>query len=342
MSRVGGRATLWVAGLVLAAFAAALVETGRRFVETRRVHRVPILMYHKIGPVDHNAWWVPTDVFEHQMRALRNQGYTSILPRDLADHRWAGKRLPRRPVLITFDDGYRDSLRRAEPILRRCGFQAVAYLITDRVADREEAPLTHEGVECLTWPEIERMRKRGTFVFGGHGHRHENLAASSDPDPVIRECYRALRAHGIHRPAGFCYPYGERAPRAVEAVRRSGFRSAVVCEDRVAVTGPDVLLFELPRVSVMGGRHAFAFEPGALEAARAGQPAAVRHEGVPIEVSPRWVRAGAGPAGGWLPPQDLGPGARLQAAPPPGPGALTRLEIWDKHRLFLLASLSAR
>ena len=75
--------TLVVAGILLLAFVVALGLTVQRLRESHRTRAVPILMYHKIGDVANNAWWVPKGVFERQLRALRNQGYNTVLPDDI-------------------------------------------------------------------------------------------------------------------------------------------------------------------------------------------------------------------------------------------------------------------
>ena len=342
-----------LAGMFLLAFVIAFGLTVQRLRESRRTRAVPILMYHKIGAVAANAWWVPTDVFERQLRDLRNQGYSTVLPDDIVKHRKTGKRLPPMPVMITFDDGYRDSLAIAEPLLKKYGFHAVVYLITDTVAETPEARRQYEGVDVLTWPEIKAMQKRGTFVFGGHGHRHQNLAAMDDPYPDIRECYLRLRRHGIRQPFSFCYPYGQYNARTIAAVKRTGFRSAMACEDRVALTGKAMNLLALPRVSVMGGEH--EFHVNCLSAGATPDEIVLRsmHTGIPMEVSPRLVLSGAtadqglpacgGAIGdqGWLPAVEVSNGKYEWRWPRPANGsnaAPVRLEIWDKHRLFLMFS----
>ncbi|MFH1970517.1 MAG: polysaccharide deacetylase family protein [Verrucomicrobiota bacterium] len=363
------------AGVLLLAFVVALGLTMQRLRESHRTRAVPILMYHKIGAVTNNAWWVPTGVFERQLRALRNQGYSTILPDDIVNHRKAGKRLPPKPVMITFDDGYRNSLALAEPLLKKYGFRAVVYLITDTVAETPETRRQYEGVDVLTWPEIKAMQKRGTFVFGGHGHRHQNLAALTDPYPDIRECYLRLRRQGIRQPFSFCYPYGQYNARTIAAVKHAGFRSAMVCEDRVALTGKPMNLLALPRVSVMGGEHEFHVKPSRYPPE--GGVIGIMHTGIPMEVSPRLIwsglparpsyahrskgfatflrppeqasrrrEAGAAPAKagatveqGWLPAVEVRNADYEWRWPANGSNAApVRLEIWDKHRLFLMWS----
>lgn len=327
--------TLAIAGILLLVFAIALGLSAQRLRESRQVHAVPILMYHKIGAITNNAWWVPTGVFERQLRALRNQGYSTVLPDDLVNHRKSGQCLPPKSVIITFDDGYRDSLIIAEPLLKKYGFRAMVYLITDTVAETPEARRQYEGVDVLTWPEITAMQKRGTFVFGGHSHRHPNLVTVEDPDADIRECYIQLSRQGIRQPFSFCYPHGEYNTRIITAAKRAGFRSAMVCEDRVALTGKAMSLLALPRVSVMGGEHEFHASRLSASATPGKIGLHVMHTGIPMEVSPRIVWGDPTVDDGWLSAVEVRnadyewfwPANASNAAP-------VRLEIWDKHRLF--------
>jgi len=335
--------SLAVAGMLLLAFIVALGLSLQRLRESHRTHAVPIMMYHKIGAVFNNAWWVPTEEFERQLRALRNQGYSTVLPADIINHRKAGQRLPPKSVMITFDDGYRDSLVIAEPLLKKYGFRAVVYLITEAVAETPEARRKYEGMDILTWPEIKAMQKRGTLVFGGHGHRHPNLAVTPDPYADIRECYLQLRRQGIRPPLSFCYPHGEYNERIIAEVKRAGFRSAMACEDRVALTGTDMNLLALPRVSVMGGEHEFHVNRLSAGATPGEIALHVMHTGIPMAVSPRLVWSGAGDQEGWLAPADIRGGDYewRWPLPPPANGAgaaPVRLEIWDKHRLFPMFS----
>ncbi|MDP2990996.1 MAG: polysaccharide deacetylase family protein [Kiritimatiellota bacterium] len=333
--------TLVVAGIILLALVVALGLAVQRLRESHRTRAVPILMYHKIGAIANNAWWVPTGVFERQLRALRNQGYSTVLPDAIVNHHKAGQRLPPKSVMITFDDGYRDSLALAEPLLKKYGFRAVVYLITDTVAETPGTRRQYEGVDVLTWPEIKAMQQRGTFVFGGHSHRHQNLAVVDDPYPDIRECYLRLRRQGIRQPFSFCYPHGQYNARTIAAVKRAGFRSAMACEDRVALTGKAMNMLALPRVSVMGGEHEFHVNRLSARAAPGEIVLHVMHTGIPMEVSPRLVWSGATTNQDYLPAVEIknadyewrwpSPAHESNAVP-------VRLEIWDKHRLFMMWS----
>lgn len=328
--RARARAVWLGAGLfLLAVFAAA------RVCEMRRALTIPILMYHHVGYSETSVWSVTAEDFERQLRCLREQGYAAILPADLVANRRWGRRLPRRPVIITFDDGYLDSLTIAEPLLARNGMRGIVYLITDFVAAGPSQRRRFEGADCLTWPEVRAMRRRGTLAFGGHSHNHINLAAAADPFAQTRECYLQIKNNAGFKPDSFCYPYGQYNERAAAAVRRAGFSTAMACKDAPAAIGPGTDLFGLPRVSVMGGRRRFAVERAAEKETPGELVARVAHWGVPLTVAPRLLGA---PGAGWLAERDLGNGVevewrwRAQAAP----DADLSLEIWDRHRVLRL------
>lgn len=323
------------AGVALAVLAALIAWRVWRGVERRFERPVPILMYHHIGPVEDSPWWVPADVFERQLKSLREQGYTSILPADLAAHQRQGKRLPRRPVILTFDDGYLDSLTAAEPLLKKYGFRGMVYLITGAVGDAPDKRQQYEGSDCLVWPEVRAMRRRGVLSFGGHGHQHYNLAVAEDPFPTIMDCFKAIKKKAGFKPDSFCYPHGQYNEQVMDAVRRAGFTTAVVCEDAVATSGPEAKLLALPRVSVMGGRHRFAVARARDKEETPGEIVIrVTHVGVSLDIAPRLPGA---PDGGWLPARELRHGSEVdwcwKLATSAVPAQIS-FELWDRNRIF--------
>jgi len=331
--------TLWSA--VVLALVAAGASLWLR-AERNRARPVPILMYHKLGVAD-SKWSVAPDDFEAHLAFLREAGYCSILPRDLAANRRWGKPLPRRPVILTFDDGYLSAMTIAEPLLRKYGFRAVCYLITSLVAERPEERRQYEQADVLTWPEVKQMLERGTVVFGGHTRHHVNLAASSNPYPEIRACLNDIRDATGFRPDAFCYPFGQFRDATVPAVERAHFTTAVTCEDIVDRTGPDLDLYRLPRVSVMGGRHRFAAELVRDAEESAGVGFRLRYQGTPMTVTPRVCAQDSDPEQGWLPPLDLtgrdDTVLRSAADAKRGPDSY-RLEIWDRNRVLRLFAAS--
>jgi peptidoglycan/xylan/chitin deacetylase (PgdA/CDA1 family) len=144
--------------------------------ESERTLRV--LMYHKVNDSWPNPTTVPTDVFAEQMELLGTLGYAPVSLDRVRDHYLEGAPLPPGAVLITFDDGYRDNLKNALPILQRHGYPAVVFVPIGYLDD--DRPLPHEemlrtlGVrnETVDWDELAALEAGGIRVEShGIGHR---------------------------------------------------------------------------------------------------------------------------------------------------------------------------
>jgi peptidoglycan/xylan/chitin deacetylase (PgdA/CDA1 family) len=144
--------------------------------EAERTLRV--LMYHKVNDVTPNPTTVPTAVFAEQMELLAELGYVPVTLEHVRDHYLHGTPLPQGAVLITFDDGYRDNLRNALPILQEHGYPAVIFVPIGFLDG--DLPLPHEealralGVrnETVDWSELAELEAGGVRVEShGIGHR---------------------------------------------------------------------------------------------------------------------------------------------------------------------------
>ena len=102
-----------------------------------------ILMYHKINDLPDNPTTVPVWKFDEQLSRLGELGYNVVDLDAVLDHYTIGKPLPEKAVLITFDDGYRDTLENALPVLQEKGFTAVIFIPVAYMED--ETPLPHEA-----------------------------------------------------------------------------------------------------------------------------------------------------------------------------------------------------
>lgn len=138
--------------------------------------RVPILMYHSISDnlfgKSHPYFQINTSVetFAHQMRWLRSHGYRTVDLPELIEKFERGENLPN-AVVITFDDGYRDFLGGALPVLKQCGFSATIFLATDRI---RSTPACLDGAEYLTWSDVRELHAQG-IQFGSHTVTHPDM-----------------------------------------------------------------------------------------------------------------------------------------------------------------------
>ena len=158
---------------------------------------IPIVMYHGVGP-DRAGWpwnhlFTPADVFDLQMRALRDEGWTTVSLSELRAHMASGAPLPAKPVVLTFDDGYADNWVYAYPILKKHGHRAAIWLSTDFVDPRREPRATLEDVWAgrarensldprgyLSWSEMRRMAESGHVEIQSHAMTHTWYPSSGE------------------------------------------------------------------------------------------------------------------------------------------------------------------
>jgi len=95
----------------------------------RRTRPVPVLLYHHFAEESVSDLVVTPERFRRQMTAVKRAGFTAVTVQQLLDYVQRGTPLPRKPVLITFDDGYSSNLELAAPILEELGLRATVFVI---------------------------------------------------------------------------------------------------------------------------------------------------------------------------------------------------------------------
>jgi len=217
---------------------------------------VPILMYHHVGEPPPGADAIRRDLtvspsqFEAQLAYLSEEGYQTIHLSDLIVHLQMGRRLPPKPVVITFDDGYRDAFTNAYPLLKEYGFVATFFIIT-RLAD--------EGREdYLSWAEIKALHA-AVMEIGSHTYTHPDLRGQPY-DYVVWQVLgskEAIEAR-IKEPVRlFSHPSGKYDQQVVEVLKSTGFWGAVAISQGAHQFSDRT--FELQRMRVRGSYNMYDF-----------------------------------------------------------------------------------
>ena len=192
-----------------------------------------VLMYHKVNDVPENPVTVPVSQFDEQMAQLRELGYRPVDLDAVLAYYVDGVPLPPRAVLITFDDGYRDNLQNAAPILEKHGYPAVlfmpvAYLDAGRPLPHDERLATRGVVNrTLGWRELAELEAAGIRVES-HGIGHRPLA-DLELDEAAREITlsKLKLEERLGRPVrAFAYVKGSEAhyrPVHLSLLRQAGY-----------------------------------------------------------------------------------------------------------------------
>ncbi len=165
--------------------------TGAGVIDSDDERTLRVLMYHKINDEPENPVTVPVSLFDEQLAQLGELGYTPVSLDDVFAYYVDDAPLPPRAVLITFDDGYRDNLENAVPVLQRHGYPAVlfvpiGYLDGPRPLPHEEH-LAGRGIRnrTLQWEDLAALEAAGVRVES-HGIGHRPLA-DLEVDEAARE-----------------------------------------------------------------------------------------------------------------------------------------------------------
>ena len=226
-----------------------------------RPRDLPVLMYHNVLPDEEatDAYKVSVSEFARQMDELETAGYRTVLPNDIYLASRGLRPLPRKPVAITFDDGYLGVRDFAEPILARHGFRAICYAVTARLGGEGAERATFDSGPLLSTNEAAAMAARGVVALGSHSRTHRpNPRALCGEIPESR--YELRRRTGA-KTKDYSYPHGLYGyPEMYEALRKGKFRTAVICEDRMFRYGTETNLLAIPRLTVYGGPHGVRVE----------------------------------------------------------------------------------
>ncbi|ATD54488.1 polysaccharide deacetylase family protein [Clostridium chauvoei] len=184
---------------------------------------VPILMYHSIADLDPtNNLMVPTSQFEEQVKWLKENGFTSMLMGDVISSLKTGK-VPKKPVAITFDDGYVDNYTNAYRILKKYDMKATFFIITDNT-DKDPA--------YMSLNMLKEMKESG-MAIESHTANHLELDKLSREDKVysIRQAKDFLKNNlGIENKY-LCYPVGKCDNETIEVAKELGIEGAVTTQN---------------------------------------------------------------------------------------------------------------
>ena len=227
-----------VIGIILVIFIVALSF----FTWLQKKYVVPILVYHHVDYVPEGTLSLNTvspSNFARQMMYLRKNDYIVLRFYELVNLIESGEPIPRKSVVVTFDDGYEDNYKFAFKILKKNVIPATIFIVTDLV-----------GVHgYLTWDEIKEMQAHGIFI-GSHSRRHPYLPDLTYEQQVdeIKE-RRRIRKEKLGTPINFfAYPSGGFNKQIVRIVKEAGYLGACTTNRGFNRLNTDV--YELKRIRI--------------------------------------------------------------------------------------------
>lgn len=212
------------------------VRSLARLAPSEAGRQVPVLMYHAVGD---DCWgeahlFVKPAELERQLQYLQDNGYETIFLEDLAHVEQYKK-----PIILTFDDGYDDNYTQLFPLLQKYGMKATIFMIAGDIGKPHK----------LTRPQLRELAQSDLVSIQSHGWSHRNMADMGWAE-LISELLRSKLALAFacgRVPTAVSYPNG----RCTERTRTAAgwfYAYGVRTFDGTYLTGTDPLL--IPRIAV--------------------------------------------------------------------------------------------
>ncbi len=224
-----------------------IIWTGFVFF-VRDKYTVPILMYHRVASFGATGELnvVSQKSFDRQMKYLKKHGYHVISLDDLIQGITKGVLFYRKSVVITFDDGYEDNYAKAFPTLKRYGFPAIIFVISDSVGK--------EGF--VNWKQLLEMQGQ-EILIGSHTRSHAYLPDVPSQEQLLDEIVNSKR--DLEKALGteikyFSYPSGGYTEEIKEMIVNAKYKGA--CATNRGYDRFNTGVYELKRIRISNNDNA--------------------------------------------------------------------------------------
>jgi len=236
--------------------------------------KIPVLMYHHLADNINNNTVISPNNFENQIRTLKAEGYHAISVQELHDYLNNQIKLPEKPVLVTFDDGYLSNYEKAYPILKKYDMHAEIFVIASRIVDVSKQDAYPNEIAKMNWDQLKEMQdyitiqshtwdshyklpsKYGKLNGAIYGPSYLNGQLESQLQYEERVRNDFIRSRKIikeklgYEPIAISYPYGKKSVATIKIAQEAGFKMGFVIQNKSVKMGDE--LFSLSRITVNG------------------------------------------------------------------------------------------
>lgn len=225
---------------------------------------VRVLAYHAIADLNGapvvDSYAVPPNLFRRQLDTLQQAGFRFLHPDEFFCFLKGHGALPRRALLLTFDDCYQDLLEVVSPILEQRGIPAVAFAVTGQLGGKNtwDEERGAPQLQLLSADGLKKLAARGIEI-GVHSRTHRTLTHLSG-DELEREIAGSiedLEKIGLKRPRFFAYPYGESDRRVQQAAHKADLQAAFTVKAGLVRSSQDP--YRIPRIEILKGDVGWKF-----------------------------------------------------------------------------------
>lgn len=233
---------------------------------------VPIIMYHQITRNESKVgkYIISQSQLEKDLDYITSLGYTTVTVEDLINFVKGNKSLPKKPIMLTFDDGQETVYTVLYPILKARNMCAVISVIGSLADLYTEIDDHNDSYSYLNWEEISLLAKTEEIEIQNHSYDMHNLdkgrrGIAQKKNESKEDYYKALNddvgkmqlllmRKAKTKATAMVYPYGSHSDLTLEVCKSLGFQCTLTCEERISQVTKYVpeSLFELGRYNREG------------------------------------------------------------------------------------------
>jgi len=190
------------------------------------ISRLPVLMYHYIEEIPADAslarmnLTVSPAIFETQMEHLYSKDYQPIVFKEFFDYIEGRAEIPEKPIIITFDDGWKNQYQNAFPLLKKYNFRATFFPVVNYI----------DGVSFMSWDELKKLIE-SDMEIGSHTMNHPNLNGLSENylQHELQNSKNILEKNLGQPILTLAYPYCAFNSDVIKAVYEAGYLATRSC-----------------------------------------------------------------------------------------------------------------
>lgn len=212
---------------------------------------VPILMYHSIlkDPARSGKFVITPTTLEKDMIFLKEHGYQTVLVSDLVNYVYHNVPLPKKPVILTFDDGHYNNITYLLPLLEKYDMKAVISVVGSYTEQFSKEDSHNPNYSYLTWEDIRELEEGGRVEIANHTyHLHEknsrkgcNIVSGEEvkdyqknlKDDLAKLQVALKEKAKTSSPVTFTYPFGYICPESQKPIEEMGFLASLSCYERI-------------------------------------------------------------------------------------------------------------
>ncbi len=248
---------VFVVGVLIVTGGILLYRPARFAFSEQQEVNLPVLMYHHIlkDSSRHGKYVISPEELEQDLQYLKENGYETVTAEDVIRFVYEGVPLPKKPIMLTFDDGYYSNFVYAYPLLKQYNMRGVLFIIGKHTDEYSKSGEENANYSHVTWERCREMIQDGTMelqnhTYGMHSFTTKRQGSSKGQGEALWQYHLALsedlkklqkrfKEETGYVPRAFSYPFGIVSPESTEILKELGFLAAFTSNEGTNLISPD-------------------------------------------------------------------------------------------------------